>query len=92
MRLVAIEDEKSLKKMGLKKPILVVIKGNEFIKVASFNNVEMFHTIFWLYALFPITWVLATICNTIAILITLPKDLRKLDDSIKREPQILQEQ
>jgi hypothetical protein len=41
MRLVAIEDEKSLKKMGLKKPILVVIKGNEFIKVASFNNVEM---------------------------------------------------
>ena len=41
MRLVIIEDEKSLKKMGLKKPILVVIKGNEFIKVASFNNVEM---------------------------------------------------
>lgn len=27
--------------MRLKKPILVVIKGNEFIKVASFNNVEM---------------------------------------------------
>ena len=41
MRLVAIEDEKSLKKMGLKKPILVVVKGNEFIKVASFNNDEM---------------------------------------------------
>lgn len=41
MGLSIIEDEKSLKKMGLKKPILVVIKGNEFIKVASFNNVEM---------------------------------------------------
>lgn len=27
--------------MGLKKPILVVIKGNELIKVASFNNGEM---------------------------------------------------
>ena len=53
---------------------------------------EMFHTVFWLYALFPITWVIATVCNVIAILITLPKDLRKLDDSIKREPQILQEQ
>lgn len=38
MGLAIIEDEKSLKKMGLKKPILVVIKGNEFIKVASFNN------------------------------------------------------
>ena len=41
MGLTIIEDEKSLKKMGLKKPILVVIKGNEFIKVASFNNAEM---------------------------------------------------
>lgn len=41
MGLAIIEDDKSLKKMGLKKPILVVIKGNEFIKVASFNNVEM---------------------------------------------------
>lgn len=41
MGLTIIEDEKSLKKMGLKKPILVVIKGNEFIKVASFNNREM---------------------------------------------------
>ena len=41
MGLAIIEDEKSLKKMGLKKPILVVVKGNEFIKVASFNNVEM---------------------------------------------------
>lgn len=41
MELTIIEDEKSLKKMALKKPILVVIKGNEFIKVASFNNVEM---------------------------------------------------
>ena len=41
MALTIIEDEKSLKKMGLKKPILVVVKGNEFIKVASFNNDEM---------------------------------------------------
>lgn len=41
MGLTIIKGEKSLKKMGLKKPILVVIKGNELIKVASFNNVEM---------------------------------------------------
>lgn len=41
MGLSIIQSEKSLKKMGLKKPILVVIKGNEIIKVASFNNVEM---------------------------------------------------
>ena len=68
------------------------VKTKSATNTTVFNNVEMFHTVFWLYALFPFTWVLATICNTIAILITLPKDLRKLDDSIKREPQILQEQ
>ena len=72
---------------------LVCCTGLRILLILTvFNNVEMFHTVFWLYALFPITWVIATICNTIAILITLPKDLRKLDDSIKREPQILQEQ
>ena len=41
MGLAIIQSEKSLKKMGLKKPILVVKKENEIIKVASFNNVEM---------------------------------------------------
>ena len=40
MGLSIIEDEKSLKQMGLKKPILIVKKGNEIIKVASFNNKE----------------------------------------------------
>lgn len=45
MGLAIIEDEKSLKKMGLKKPILVVIKGNEFIKVASFDKVASFNNV-----------------------------------------------
>jgi len=44
-----------------------------------FNNVEMFHTVFWLYMLFPITWVIATICNVTALTVVLPKDLKKLD-------------
>ena len=43
-----------------------------------FNNVEMFHTVFWLYALFPITWVIATTCNCVALGIFMPKDLKKL--------------
>lgn len=47
MGLSIIDDEKSLKKMGLKKPILVVVKGNEFIKVASFNNMEMLDLFKW---------------------------------------------
>ena len=42
---------------------------------------EQFHTVFWLYALFPITWVIATICNVTALAVFLPKDLKKLDIS-----------
>lgn len=38
---LAIIEEECLKSMMLKKPILVVEKGNEIIKVASFNNHEM---------------------------------------------------
>ena len=37
-----------------------------------------FHTVFWLYALFPITWVLATLSNLIAILVLIPRDIKKL--------------
>ncbi len=40
---------------------------------------EQFHTVTWLYALFPITWVIATISNIVALTIFLPKDLRKID-------------
>lgn len=41
MSLAIIEEEECLNSMRLKKPILVVEKGNEIIKVASFNNHEM---------------------------------------------------
>ena len=39
---------------------------------------EMFHTVFWLYALFPITWVIATIVNCVALIIFLPRDLKRI--------------
>ena len=42
---------------------------------------ENFHTVFWLYALFPITWVIATISNVIALFIFLPKDLKQIDQN-----------
>ena len=38
-----------------------------------------FHTLEWLYALYPITWVIATISNVTAIIIFVPKDLKKID-------------
>lgn len=43
-------------------------------------QVDYFHTVFWLYALFPFTWVVATISNLVAIIIFLPKDLKRLDE------------
>ena len=38
-----------------------------------------FHTIEWLYALFPITWIIATTSNVVALFIYLPKDLRRIE-------------
>ena len=38
-----------------------------------------FHTVFWLYALFPITWVLAIICNSLALIRIVPKELKLMD-------------
>ena len=38
-----------------------------------------FHTVFWLYMLFPITWVIATVCNVVALAIFLAEDLKKLE-------------
>ena len=42
---------------------------------------DYFHTLFWLYFLFPLTWVLATTSNVVAISILLPKDLKKIETS-----------
>ena len=40
---------------------------------------EYFHTVFWLYALFPITWVIATICNIVGLSIFLPKQFKTIN-------------
>lgn len=47
--------------------------------------IEYFHTVFWLYALFPITWIIAVISNGTAISILLPKDLRRLNQVAAKE-------
>ena len=46
---------------------------------------EIFHTVFWLYALFPITWVIATTCNAIALLVVVPKECKKLNSISEQE-------
>ena len=40
---------------------------------------DYFHTVTWLYALFPITWVVATISNCIALAYYLPKDMKRIE-------------
>lgn len=39
-----------------------------------------FHTVFWLYALFPITWVIATLTNVFALFYVIPKQFKALDN------------
>ena len=53
------------------------------ILILTVFPLEMFHTVFWLYALFPITWVLATLSNFIALIVLLPKDLRRVSNNIE---------
>ena len=54
------------------------------VLVLTLFKLDYFHTLFWLYALFPITWVLATASNIIAMLIFVPKEFKKIDESIIR--------
>lgn len=44
-----------------------------------------FHTVSWLYALFPITWGLTAVSNVIALAIFTPKILAKIDDNPPQE-------
>ena len=46
---------------------------------------EYFHTVMWLYALFPITWTIATISNAVAWIIFIPRDLKLIRYIAKEE-------
>ena len=41
---------------------------------------EMFHTVYWLYALYPITWFLATLSNVGALFFHIPRDIKKISE------------
>ena len=47
-----------------------------------------FHTVFWLYALFPITWVIATICNIVGLIIILPRQYKAM--ALREQQEVLQ--
>ena len=60
---------------------LVFCTALRILLIYTIFPLEAFHTLTWLYALFPITWVLATICNFIGIGALLKKSLNRLETS-----------
>ena len=58
---------------------LIFCTGLRILLILTVFPLEQFHTLAWLYALFPITWFLAFLSNTVALIIFLPKALRKID-------------
>ena len=58
---------------------LVCCSVIRIVLILTVFPLEYFHTLMWLYALFPITWVLTTLCNLVGLFIFMPKDLKKLD-------------
>ena len=70
---------------GLKKSTIPMLSTMIFCTVLRIVLIwtvfplEYFHTLTWLYALFPITWVLSAIFNGIALIFIYPKETKKLD-------------
>ena len=62
------------------------------ILILTVFPLEPFHTVFWLYALFPITWMIATIMNGVALLIVVPKETKALRREIVPQEVTLEEQ
>ncbi len=62
-------------------PMITTLMCCTVLRIALILTVfplEYFHTVFWLYALFPITWVLATLCNCVGLLIVVPKQFKAM--------------
>ena len=54
-------------------------------------NLEFFHNVGWLYAVFPISWILSVIGNGVGLLIFAPKIFRQIDeDKAKKEAAALE--
>ncbi len=49
------------------------------VLVLTVFPLPQFHTITWLYSLFPISWVLALTCNLIGIAVLFPRTMRRIE-------------
>ncbi|MCR5348442.1 MAG: MATE family efflux transporter [Bacilli bacterium] len=57
---------------------LVFCTGLRILLILTVFPLEQFHTVMWLYALFPITWALSAGVNLIGMAIFFPKTMRKI--------------
>ena len=54
-------------------------------------NLEFFHNVGWLYAVFPISWVFSIIGNGIGVIRSAPKVFKQIDeDKTKKETAVLE--
>ena len=71
---------------GIKKAVFPMISTLLFctvlriVLIKTVFPLEQFHTLGWLYALFPITWGLAMISNLVAIAFQYPKTLKTIEE------------
>ena len=70
---------------GMKKstyPMLTTLVCCSVLRIVLILTVfptQYFHTLFWLYFLFPLTWIIATICNIIGLLVLGPKVMKNIE-------------
>ena len=58
---------------------LVSCTGLRILLILTVFPLPYFHTVTWLYALFPITWIIASISNGIALAVYMPRTMRRIE-------------
>ena len=78
---------------GMKKstyPMIVTLLFCTIVRIVfllTLFDLEFFHNVGWLYAVFPISWILSVIFDGVGLLIFAPKVFRQIDEDIKKAPE-----
>ena len=78
---------------GIKKstyPMIVTLLFCTIVRIVfllTLFDLDFFHNVGWLYAVFPISWILSVIFDGIGLLIFAPKVFHQIDEDIKKAPE-----
>lgn len=78
---------------GIKKstyPMIVTLLFCTIVRIVfllTLFDLDFFHNVGWLYAVFPISWILSIIFDGIGLLIFAPKVFHQIDEDIKKAPE-----